>query len=857
MLILKRFYFYLFFVLLLSGAVLLGLPARAAEETCKLNNKVNFTARDPNGTYILNARVDVYKQAPDADGNPRPGTKVGGATINTLTGIAPVSWRNSAMADTYAIRVQNVSNDDASFWYYGFNWSCGEEISLEETLSGLSLDLRDEENNILSNVTFKIYTQLYDENGSTKPIKNKLLGSFNSGSSGKASIYLPQGSVRGLAQIRSDYYVLEVNSGGKSFYLYDIHMTDGQMNNIQYSLSAVKLYLKEFDGRNAIGKKVEVYKQESDINFNYSKGVKIGDITIGSNGYGVLVMPAGEYVFSYKDDAGKIHDFWSRSVLNDEVNNQSLTLEEGISVGACPDNLDFTLIAKDITGGSVPGLKFEIYEQVVNANGLPLAGTKLGGGTIAGNGKAVVSLKPDPKKLYALKIWDKRADLGEFWFFDAIKFVCGYNRQVIKNLPSLRVIIRDAAGNLQKNKSFSVLAQQYDVDHNPIVADNGLIADLKTDGQGQAVIYVSPGNPYQTNQTGSYIVRVKDAGGSTHDFSNINISADKNYSLVADLSGLSGTLQDAGGHLLADKSLKLYSFSGTGSERRLGSVLLTVKTGSKGSFSFEYADGTYALGVTDEYNQENIFWDATIKSGAAKQKFVFNLTEFVLSGLDVSVKSPSLKLFALAANSNGTYVRGRDLGSISLKNGLASKYLAVGQYLAVYQGVKDKEYGLAFYVTNGSKFRVSIGLSSKYLVSSDQSFSLQSAPANDNQSLSSGLKGRILLQVEDKGQAWYVNPTDGKKYALGRPQDAFNLMRRFALGISNSNFAAIENNPSAWRRLAGKILLKTQDSGRAYYFDPVNLQLYSLGRPTDAFQIMRLRGLGITNNNLGVIDSGN
>lgn len=857
MFILKRLYCCLIFTLVLSGAALLGSPARAVEETCKLNNKVNFTARDPNGTYILNARVDIYKQTPDADGNPRPGTKVGGTTINTLTGIAPVTWRNLAMADTYAIRVQNIINDDASFWYYGFNWSCGEEISLEETLSGLRLDLRDEENNILGNATFKIYTQLYDENGSTKPLKNKLLGSFNSDPSGRASIYLPQGSVRGLAQIKSDHYVLEVVSGGKSFYLYDIYITDGQMNDIQYSLSAVKLHLKESDGRNAIGKKVEVYKQESDINFNYSKGVKIGDITIGTNGYGVLVMPAGEYVFSYKDEAGKVHDFWSRSVLNDQVNDQNLTLEEGISVGACPDNLDFTLIAKDITGGLVPGLKFEIYEQGVDANGLPLAGTKLGGGTIAANGKAVVSLKPDPKKLYALKIWDKRADRGEFWFFDAIKFVCGYNRQVIKNLPSLKVVIRDAAGNLQKNKAFSVLAQQYDVDSKPIVADNGLIADLKTDGQGRAVIYVSPGNPYQTNQIGAYIVRIKDAGGSNHDFFNINISADKNYSLVADLSGLSGTLQDAGGHFLADKSLKLYSFSGSGSERRLGSVLLTAKTGSNSNFSFEYTDGTYALGIADEYGQENIFWDVTIKSGAAKQKFIFNLTEFVLSGLDTAVKSAALKLYALTANSNGTYVRGRDIGSISLNNGLASKYLAVGQYLAVYQGVKDKEYGLAFYVTNGSKFRVSLGLSSKYLVTSGQTFNLQSAPANNAQSLSSGLKGRILLQVEDRGQAWYVNPTDGKKYALGRPQDAFNLMRRFALGVSNSDFAAIENNPSAWRRLTGKILLKIQDNGRAYYFDPVNLQLYSLGRPTDAFQIMRLRGLGITNNNLGSIDSGN
>ncbi len=111
------------------------------------------------------------------------------------------------------------------------------------------------------------------------------------------------------------------------------------------------------------------------------------------------------------------------------------------------------------------------------------------------------------------------------------------------------------------------------------------------------------------------------------------------------------------------------------------------------------------------------------------------------------------------------------------------------------------------------------------------------------------------MQVEDKGQAWYVNPTDGKKYSLGRPEDAFNLMRKLALGISNDNFAAVEKNPSAWKNLAGRILLKTEDSGKAYYFNPDDLKLYYLGRPADAFNVMRNLGLGITTGNLNTITS--
>ncbi len=53
---------------------------------------------------------------------------------------------------------------------------------------------------------------------------------------------------------------------------------------------------------------------------------------------------------------------------------------------------------------------------------------------------------------------------------------------------------------------------------------------------------------------------------------------------------------------------------------------------------------------------------------------------------------------------------------------------------------------------------------------------------------SNNQKGKIFLQIEGKGEAWYVNPGDGKRYFLGRPADAFGVMRNLGLGISNSDF---------------------------------------------------------------------
>jgi hypothetical protein len=119
-----------------------------------------------------------------------------------------------------------------------------------------------------------------------------------------------------------------------------------------------------------------------------------------------------------------------------------------------------------------------------------------------------------------------------------------------------------------------------------------------------------------------------------------------------------------------------------------------------------------------------------------------------------------------------------------------------------------------------------------------------------NVSAAANLNGRILLQVQSHGEAWYVNPLNSRRYYLGRPADAYNVMRNLGLGISNKDFSTISNSST---RLAGRILIKVEDSGRAYYFDPSNLKLYYLGRPDDAFQVMRQRGLGITNSDLSKI----
>ncbi len=109
------------------------------------------------------------------------------------------------------------------------------------------------------------------------------------------------------------------------------------------------------------------------------------------------------------------------------------------------------------------------------------------------------------------------------------------------------------------------------------------------------------------------------------------------------------------------------------------------------------------------------------------------------------------------------------------------------------------------------------------------------------------LNGRILLQVEENGEAWYVYPVDGQRYFLGRPNDAFAIMKNLSLGAKHDFIANTEIFPS---RLAGIILLDVEKNGEAYYIDPESLNKYYLSRPIDAFSLMREMGMGIKNSDL-------
>lgn len=186
-------------------------------------------------------------------------------------------------------------------------------------------------------------------------------------------------------------------------------------------------------------------------------------------------------------------------------------------------------------------------------------------------------------------------------------------------------------------------------------------------------------------------------------------------------------------------------------------------------------------------------------------------------------------------------------------------------------------------------------------------FSFSTASAT--QTLTNRLNGRILLQVEEHGEAWYVVPSLLKRVYLGRMFDAYDLFRNYGIGISNQDLTKIQvadfnflssldsDNDGMSDALElgfgtdknkidsdgdgftdkeeiihgyspinsdqhkvidknfankhkGKIFLQLESLGEAWYVNLVDGKRYFLGKPEDAWAVIVRFALGITNKNL-------
>jgi len=279
---------------------------------------------------------------------------------------------------------------------------------------------------------------------------------------------------------------------------------------------------------------------------------------------------------------------------------------------------------------------------------------------------------------------------------------------------------------------------------------------------------------------------------------------------------------------------------------------LTLTAGQEGTLTQSFSNGLTAK-LTVSTNSVASVGSTVFKISSGSNSSALNGTYFDISAADQS--GNRVREFS---NNLNIVLTGLTLPTNVADLGVYYLDETTGEWVLVPGAVFNPTTGsVSFYVNHLTKFAVLVKSGAATAVTppviatpatSNFVLSEKGLVTKVNKSLVNRLSGRILLQVELHGEAWYINPVSGTKYFLGRPADAFAVMRSLGLGISNKNFASY--NGKAPARLAGRILLKVEDHGEAYYVNPLDLKMHYLGRPADAFSIMRSLGLGITNANL-------
>ncbi|MBU4216273.1 thrombospondin type 3 repeat-containing protein [Candidatus Parcubacteria bacterium] len=631
-----------------------------------------------------------------------------------------------------------------------------------------------------------------------------------------------------------------------------------------------------------------------------------------------------------------------------------------------------TVIARDQDGEYIPNINFEIYEQVVDVDGNPKPGKKVATGKtseIIGSGLASfvpaidTAITTASSTVYALKMWDKNSTLGEFWFYNQIALTCGTEVTVTNVLSGVRLAFYNTAGELLKNIKGSLYTQRFDLENNPIRESQDLLGTFDTSNEGAAYFYLG-GKQYDldNNSSGLYTVEFKSPSGTLYKKFGISLADEKTSYINYVFGEARFNLRDANtNELLPNYKIEIYQqdydvYNGN----KLGTLIKSVAADSRGVVIFESPETIVSVRAKNIKGDYEYFWQKeildqkradydlhiTAKNETVKPErtsdsslIITPIKEIIpqLINESVSESTPEVlkagKINIAVLDSAGKTVAGKvnvyqlvNISGQSYKKGSKLKTLSLtkatdfefesGVYLFTITNSWG-EYGQAVYIASGESKSIKLRVLSTMAVKVGQIFSVATpkaaAPSSVN-GVSSNLLGRILLDVEGNGEAYYVNPDKGQKFYLKDGEVAFKMMRSFGLGISDVDIAKIPvgidarfnlgdtdgdgladslelalgtqpyqkdsdgdgysdalevksgYNPigvgklkldtAMSSKLKGKIVLQVQSKGEAWYINPSDGKRYYMGNGKQAFEIMKYLSLGAKKSVLQAVPDG-
>lgn len=115
--------------------------------------------------------------------------------------------------------------------------------------------------------------------------------------------------------------------------------------------------------------------------------------------------------------------------------------------------------------------------------------------------------------------------------------------------------------------------------------------------------------------------------------------------------------------------------------------------------------------------------------------------------------------------------------------------------------------------------------------------------------------GKILLDVEGRGQLWYVDPVTSRRYTISSGDDIAALVRSLGQGIGERDAAALPGTSRA-RSLAGRFFIHPERHGAISYLDPRTLKLVHLTADATGIQTLARLAIGVRQRDLAGIPVG-
>jgi len=718
------------FILILG--LILAIKTSSANAATVCNAELDLIIKDSIGNTV-NASFEIYTQTTDVNGQKKPNVKLATGKIDPFLGRGTVKFKVTETPTSYVIKVVNPVVKKRDYYYFdSVNASCGYKGQVSLVLSLFRVKVSDGQTNILKNISFSVWSQGTDAAGALAGVEN--LGSFNTGNLGYIDLLLP---TRDRALSANDFYLLSIkSSNNKTFYEYTLLPRDSQTTYLDVRLSDLVVLVKDSTTNQAVPNfKLSVSARANSAFGGYSPAKSSDNLITDDQGRAYIALPAGYYYLSYKDSNSEPQNIMVE-VLKNRRNDLPIFISN-YSLAPCDYKSAINLVFRDYSSRILGSMSYKLYLQKLDPEGWPAPGLKKASGEVDVFGLAKTSFTTSPSEKYLLELCPQKTKDGCFWFPN-ISFSCSAKLTLEKTLPTTTLIFRDSAGKLLTGQKFKLFQRSKDVDGNVIADKNLELGVFTVPANGQVTLYL-PSADLKTRQQ-SYLI------------------------------------------------------------------------------------------VVEQKNKLKLQADFTVTEGRD------TALEYIVEATRIRLKSASDAVEPSQSSGPGVAVNAK-----------------------------------------------------------------------------AKMRGKIYLQVESRGEAWYIYPENGLRYYLGNAQEAYELMRRLGQGITNNDLAKIEPivdgvagtdgdgdglpdrlerslgtnaqnadtdadnfddyqelaggfnplgmgamlyNKNFASKQAGKIMLQVESLGEAWYVNPTNLRRYYLGSGADAYQLMRQLGVGITNADLAKITIG-